>query len=38
LAARIMALENNLLKDKLTAYVQKMEENIINLEINKGIQ
>ncbi|MFA5563432.1 MAG: 5-(carboxyamino)imidazole ribonucleotide mutase [Candidatus Caldatribacteriota bacterium] len=37
LAARIMALENNLLKDKLTAYVQKMEENIINLEINKGI-
>lgn len=38
LAARILALENQGLKERLYAYMQKMEKSIKELEINKGIE
>ncbi len=37
LAARILALQNNDLKEKLIAYLNKMEQNIRKLELNQGI-
>jgi 5-(carboxyamino)imidazole ribonucleotide mutase len=38
LAARILALENTQLKEKLLSYIAKMEQKIRNLDINKGIE
>jgi len=37
LAARILALQNNGLREKLIAYMNKMEQNIRTLELNQGI-
>jgi 5-(carboxyamino)imidazole ribonucleotide mutase len=37
LAARILALQNNDIKEKLIAYRNKMEQNIRTLELNQGI-
>ena len=37
LATRILALQNNDLKEKLIAYLNKMEQNIRTLELNQGI-
>ncbi len=37
LAARILALQNNNINEKLIAYLNKMEQNIRTLELNQGI-
>jgi len=37
LAARILAIQNNEIKEKLIAYLNKMEQNIRTLELNQGI-
>lgn len=38
LAVRILALQNNEIKEKLIAYLNKMEQNIRTLELNRGIE
>lgn len=38
LAARILALENNEIREKLSSYVVKMEQKIKELSINQGIE
>jgi 5-(carboxyamino)imidazole ribonucleotide mutase len=38
LAVRILALQNNGIKEKLIAYLNKMEQNIRTLELNRGIE
>ena len=38
LAARILALENHQLRDKLLSYIDKMGQKIKDLELNKGIE
>lgn len=37
LAARILALENHEIREKLSSYIQKMEQKVKDLDINKGI-
>ncbi len=37
LAARILALQDDMIAQKLTSYIKKMEKKIRNLEINQGI-
>ena len=37
LAARILALQNNDIKEKLIAYLNKMEQNIRTSDLNRGI-
>ncbi len=38
LAARILALENDEIRKKLSSYMQKMEQKIKELDLNKGIE
>lgn len=38
LAVRILALQNNEIKEKLISYLNKMEQNIRTLELNRGIE
>ncbi len=38
LAARILALENNEIRIELSSYIQKMEQKIKELDLNKGIE
>jgi 5-(carboxyamino)imidazole ribonucleotide mutase len=38
LAARILALNNNQIKENLLSYINKMEQKIKELDINKGIE